>query len=222
LGKPLHRFEGTVASTLQKNPSPPELIRNLKAMGVWNSKLFFPPAHSADVFTQKEIDRLVFDPSRFDHAIGLFHPEESPFLFLGGKYADWVSGLGRIDLLKEMALKVRQRGFTPIFSATWASFILPKAKSLDVAAYAIPINRDWSLFDLTQACSLIKKFDRPIISLNPFADGKLMNNPEEAFSFLFTELKIHGAISEMGSEEEGIKVLEALETFPSVIPPRKT
>jgi hypothetical protein len=222
LGRPLHAFEAKIVSTLKKTIFPLDLIQKLKTMGVWNSRLFFPAVSSPEVFTQKEIDRLALDSSRFDKALSLFRPEESPFLFLGGKYGDWIMGLGRVDLLKDMAQKVREKGFIPIFSARWATFVLPKAKSIDVAAYAIPINRNWSLFDLTQACALVKKFDRPLISLNPFADGKLLTDSEEALDFLFRELKVHGAIADMGSEEEGRTVLKALEKFPSVIPPRKT
>ena len=222
LGRPLHTFEAKVVSTLKKSFFPPELIRELKTLGVWNSRLFFPAVSSPEVFTQKEIDRFALDPSRFDKALSLFRPGESPFLFFGGKYGDWIMGLGRVDLLKDMTRKVREKGFTPIFSARWATFVLPKAKSIDVAAYAIPINRSWSLFDLARACTLVKKFDRPLISLNPFADGKLLPDSEEALSFLFKELRISGAIAEMGSEEEGRNVLKAAEAFPSVIPPRRT
>ena len=222
LGRPLHRFEGKIVSTLKKNLFPPQLVQHLKAMGAWNSTLFFPSVSSSDVFTQKEMDRLAFDPSRFDKALSPFHPEESPFLFLGGKYGDWILGLGRIDLLQEMALRIRGRGFIPILSGYWATFILPKAKSIDAAAYSVPINKIWSLFDWSQSCALVKKFDRPLISANPFADGKLLKDPEDALSFLFKELKIHGAIAEIGSEEEGETVLKAMEKFPSLIPPRKT
>ena len=91
--------------------------------------------------------------------------------------------LGRIDLLQEMVSRVREKGFIPIFSGQWATFVLPKAKPLDVAAYAIPINKKWSLFDLQQACDLIKKFDKPVISLNPLADGKLLKESEGGLFF---------------------------------------
>jgi len=130
--------------------------------------------------------------------------------------------LGRIDLLKEMMLRVRERGFIPIFSGQWATYALPKAKPLDVAAFAIPINKKWSLFNLAQACNLIKKFDKPVISLNPLANGTLQRNSEEAFSFLFDELKITAAIPEITSEEEFRGILEVMEKFPSLIDPRKT
>jgi hypothetical protein len=121
-----------------------------------------------------------------------------------------------------MVSRAREKGFIPIFSGQWATFVLPKAKSLDVAAYAIPINKKWSLFDLQQASSLIKKFDKPVISLNPLADGKLLRESEGAFSFLFNELKIYAAIAKIASEEEAIKIIEVLKKFPSLIPPRKT
>lgn len=211
LGKPLHQFETKVVSTIKKNLSLPHSIRNLP-----------PVPFASEVLTQKEIDRIDFDPQRFEKALSPLHPAESPFLLVGGRYGDWLLALGRIDLLKQMMAKVREKGFTPVYSGQWATFCLPKAKSLDVAAYAVPINKKWSFFDLDQACVLIKKFDRPVISLNPLADGTLLKNSEEAFSFLFKELKITLAIVEIHSEQEVEILLSAAEKIPSIIPPRKT
>jgi hypothetical protein len=211
LGKPLRRSESKVVSTIKKNLLLPDSIRHLSPLPV-----------SSEVFTQKEIDRIAFDSHRFDQALSLFNPQESPFLMVGEKYGDWLLALGRIDLLKEMVAKVKEKGFIPIYSGQWATFALPKAKSLDVVAFAIPINRKWSFFDLDRACELVKKFDKPVISLNPLADGKLWREPEEAFSFLFNELKIYLAIVEITSEEEVHTVLKAMDRIPSLIPPRKT
>jgi len=211
LGKPLHQFETKVVSTIKKNLGLPHSIRNLP-----------PVPFASEVLTQKEIDRIDFDPQRFETALSLLHPEESPFLLVGGRYGDWLLALGRIDLLKQMMAKVREKGFTPVYSGQWATFCLPKAKSLDVVAYAVPINKKWSFFDLDQACVLIKKFDRPVISLNPLADGTLLKNSEEAFSFLFKELKITLAIVEIYSEQEVEILLSAAEKIPSITPPRKT
>jgi len=211
LGKPLHQFETKVVSTIKKNLSLPHSIRNLPTVPV-----------ASEVLTQKEIDRIDFDPQRFEKALSLFHARESPFLLVGGRYGDWLLALGRIDLLKQMMAKVREKGFTPVYSGQWATFCLPKAKSLDVVAYAVPINKKWSFFDLDQASILIKKFDRPVISLNPLADGTLLNNAEEAFSFLFKELKITLAIVEIHSEQEVEILLRVAEKVPSIIPLRKT
>jgi hypothetical protein len=211
LGKPLHRFESKVTSTIRRGLLPSNLTRNV-----------LPPSSSSEVLTQKEIDRITFDSLRFEEALSLFDPEESPFLFIGERYGDWLLALGRIDLLHEMVSKVRGRGFTPIFSGQWATFVLPKAKPLDVAAYAVPINKKWSLFDLQRASDLIKKFEKPVISLNPLADGTLLNESEGAFSFLFDELKIVAAVPRIASPGEAKTIVEALMKFPSLIPPRKT
>jgi hypothetical protein len=211
LGRPLHQIETKVVSTIKKNLNLPHSIRDLPAA-----------PFSSGVLTQKEIDRIDFDPQRFAKALSLFHPEESPFLFVGGRYGDWLLALGRIDLLKKMMAKAREKGFTPVYSGQWATFCLPKAKPLDVVAYAVPINKKWSFFDLDQACALIKKFDRPVISLNPLADGTLLKNSEEAFSFLFKELKITLAIAEIHSEQEAEILLRSAEKIPSITPPRKT
>jgi len=210
LGRPLHQFESKVISTIKKNIVPSHSIR-----------YFFPNPTSSEVFTQKEIDRISFDAPRFEKALSPFDPQEFPFLVIGGKYSDWLLALGRIDLIKEMVERVRGKRLIPIFSGQWATFVLPKAKSLDVAAYAVPINKRWSHFDLAHACDLIKKFEKPVISLNPLADGELLDEPEEAFLFLFEGLKIHSAIAEVASEQEVIRIFESLKKLPSLIPHRK-
>ena len=211
LGKPLHQFESKVISTIRKDFLTSQMTRDI-----------LPPSSSSDVFTQREIDRITFDSARFDKAFSLFDPRESPFLLIGEKYGERLLALGRIDLLHEMVSRVRQKGFIPIFSGQWTTFILPKAKPLDVAAYAIPINKKWGLFDLQQASALIKKFDKPVISLNPLADGRLSEESKEALSFLFDELKVCAVIAKIPSEEEAKRIIEALQKFPSLIPYRKT
>jgi hypothetical protein len=222
MGSPLHRIEAKVISTVKKNLFPPETIQRLKREGLWNAHDFFTGPFSPEVFTQKEIDRIAFDAVRFDRALSLFQAMETPFLKVGGRYGDWLLGLGRTDLIEKMASRVREAGFIPIFSGRWATFVLPKVKAIDFAAYAIPINKNRGLLDHGQACALIRKFDKPLISLDPLAERKLLGNPEEAFSFLFKELRIHGAVVEVNSEEEGKKILDALTAVPSLMPPRKT
>ncbi len=210
LGKPLHRFESKLISTIRKD-LPPHLLRNI---------LPFPS--SSEVFTQKEIDRITLDHLRFDKAISLFDPKVSPFLLFGEKYGDWLLALGRLDLLHEMAARIREKGFIPIFSGQWTTFTLPKAKPLNVAAFALPINKRSKFFDVPRTSDLIKKFNKPVISLNPLADGILSKESEEAFSFLFDELKVYAAVVKIGSEEESGRIVEALKNIPSLIPPRKT
>jgi hypothetical protein len=210
-GKPLHQFESKVISTVIVNAIPPELAKKL-----------FPAHFPGEVLTQREVDRMAFDSSRFEKALSPFHPEDSPFLIVGGKYSDWLLALGRVDLLREMVSIVRQKGFIPIFSGQWATFVLPKARPLDVAACAIPVNHKESLFDFTQACSMIKRFEKPILSLNPLAEGRLLNESAEAFSFLFNELKVYAAMIEVTSDEEIVKAIQGVEKIPSLIPFRKT
>jgi hypothetical protein len=222
MGSPLHRFESKVISTVKKNLFPPESIRRLKREGLWNARDFFPDPFSPEVFTQKEIDRVTFDPVRIDRALSVLQVKETPFLKVGGKYGDWLLGLGRTDLIEKMASRVREAGFIPIYSGRWATFVLPKVKAIDFAAYAVPINKSQGLMDHVQACALIKKFDKPLISTDPVAGGKFLSHPEEAFAFLFKELRIHGAMVEVSSEEECKKILDALSAVPSLIPPRKT
>ncbi len=209
LGKPLHLFEPRMISTIKKI-LPSYLLRTIH----------LPPS-SSEVFTQKEIDRISADPIRFGEAVSVFNPKDSPFLFFGEKYGDWLLALGRIDLLHEMVSKIKEKGFIPIFSGQWTTFTLPKAKPLHTAAFAVPINKKSKFFDLPRASDFIKKFDKPIIGLNPVADGYLLKESKEAFSFLFEELKIYAAMIRIASIEEGKAIIEVLKDLPSLIPPRK-
>jgi len=210
LGKPLHRFEPKMISTVRK-VLPSYLLRDN-----------LPVSSSSEVFTQKEIDRISPDLLRFDKAVSLFDPKDSPFLLVGEKYGDWLLALGRIDLLQQMVSRVREKGFIPIFSGQWTTFTLPRAKPLNVAAFAIPINKKSNFSGLPRASDLIKKFDKPIIGLNPLADGVLLKKSEEAFFFLFDELKVHAAIVRIASEEEARTIVQVLKGFSSLIPPRRT
>lgn len=210
-GRPLRQFEPEIVSTIVRNIVPPESIKKL-----------FPARSFGEILTQKEIDRMSFDRSRFGQALGPFQTDGIPFLMIGGRYGDWLLGLGRGDLLKEMVLEARQKGFIPLLSCRWATFSLPKVKHLEVGAYAVTINKREGLFDFVQACKLIRQFDRPLISLDPLAGGKLSKELLGAFSFLFDELKVHSVIAEAGSEEEARALLKGLEKVPSLTPFRKT
>lgn len=211
MGKPLHQFEPKIISTVVRNIIPPESVKQL-----------FPGRSFGEVLTQKEIDRMAFDRSRFTLVLSPFQTDGIPFLIIGGRYGDWLLGLGRVDLLKEMVLEARQQGFIPLLACQWPTFSLPKVKHLEVGAYAVSINKKEGLFDFAQACKLIKQFDRPLISLDPLSDGRLSGELEEAFSFLFEELKVHLAITDVNSEEEARALFTGLEKIPSLIPFRKT
>lgn len=210
-GKPLHQFETKIISTMIKNIVPQSLVKKI-----------YPTHQPKDIFTLKEIDRITFDNALFENSLSNLNPKETPFLLVGERYNDWLVGLGRIDLLREMISATRRKGFIPIFSAKWPSYVLPKVKSLDVAAYAIPINKRDGLFNHSKSCDIIKKFEKPIISLNPLANGKLIKRLENAFSFLFSELKVYAAISEISSEKEVLSILGFFKKIPSLIPLRKT
>ncbi len=221
-GMPLHRFETRIVGTILKNLFSSDLVKKLKETGFWKSPYFFGGRTSSEVLTRKEIDRISFDSQRFDRTLSHLQPETCPFVMIGERYGEWLLALGRIDLVKRMVSKLREKAFVPILSGRWPTFFLPKSKTLDAAAYAVPINKKWSFFDLDHACDLIKRFDRPVVSLHPLDDPELRMNPAEAFSFLFKELKIYLAVAEVSSEAELEKTLEAAEEVPSLMPRRKT
>lgn len=211
LGKPIDQFEFKIISTLIKNFIPPQWIKKV-----------FPHFQLGEILTQREIDRMAFDSSRFHQSLSFFHPKETPFLLLGGKYNDWLLTLGRIDLFQESISKIREKGFIPIFSTKWPTFVLPKAKPLEVAAYAIPIHPKKSLFDFNQTCEMVKKFDKPIIGFIPFGGSKDVKKSKWTFSFLFNDLKLYLTIVEVSSEMEIRRVLKGISEIPYPIPFQRT
>ncbi len=211
LGKPIHYHESKVISTMIKVLPPHESIKSA-----------LPRPTSYEVLTQKEIDKITLDSDRLEKELSNFNVDVTKFILLNGKYGEWLLTLGRGDLIIEAVEKLREKGFIPIFSGRFTTFFLPKAKSIDVAAYAVPINKKQGLFSLEKACELIKKFEKPIISLNPFADGKLSKKPKEALNFIFDELRVVAAIVEVSTIEEIKRIMENIRGVPSIIPPRKT
>ncbi len=211
LGKPIDQFELKIISTLIKNFIPRDWIKKA-----------FPKAVFGEVLTQKEINRMTFDSSRFNEALSFFHPGETPFLLLRGKYNDWLLTLGRIDLFQESVSMIRERGFIPLLSLKWPTFLLPKAKPLEVAAYVIPIHPKKSLFDFYQTCDMVKKFDKPIIGFTPFMGSRGLKRSKVTFSFLFNDLKIHLTVVEVSSEIEIKRVLKGVSEIPHPIHSQRT
>ncbi len=220
-GIPLHRFEERINATLLKSLFPADLARSLRTQGLWKPPYVPAASPSSEVLTKKEVDRIRYDASRFDAALSAYLPSLSPLLMIGERYGDFLLGLGRIDLLHDMVRRAGERGFIPILSGQWATFLLPKAKSLNVAGYAVPINRTLGLFELSKASDVIRKFDRPVISLEPFAGRGLSADVDDALAFLFADLKIHGAVAEVSAEDDLRAILRALRKFGSVRPPRR-
>lgn len=211
LGKPLRYFEPKLISTIIKILPPHDSVRNT-----------LPTFSTYEILTQKEIDKIWLETDELEKGLSNFNINDTKLIILNGKYGEWLLTLGRSDLLIEAVRKIREKGFIPIFSGQWTTYFLPKAKSINAAAYAVPINKKNSLFSFEKACELIKKFEKPVIALNPLADGKLLKNPKDAFLFLFNELKIIASIAEVSTIGELKKILESTRGVYSIIPPRKT
>ncbi|MCX8116907.1 MAG: hypothetical protein N3G78_03105 [Desulfobacterota bacterium] len=210
-GKPLTHFASRMVATIAKSLAPPSLVRK------------FPlEKNGAEVLTPKEVDRMRFDPSLFDQALHPFLRQEIPFLLIGGPYGDWLLGLGRIDLLRSMVSAIREKGKTPIYQGEWAPFALPKAKPLDVAAFAIPIHKDEGRLPFEETCKLIKKFERPVLGLRPFSSPPIGRRAEGPFSLLLKELKVYSLMVEVASERDLDLLFRWAEKVPSLIPFRRT
>lgn len=211
MGRPIHHFEPKIISTIRKDFPLSPLIRNI-----------LPSSPSVDVFTQREIDRITLDTLRFEKALSSFHSTESPFLIIGENYGEWLLALGRTDLLQEMVTKIRQKGFLPIFSCQWIDYILPRAKPLDVTAFVIPIHNIGKPSHLGQVSALLRKLNKPVISLVPLTHQRFLKALKATLSFLFDELKVYVIMIKVASEEEVRRVVEAIKGFPSLLTYRKT
>lgn len=210
LGRPLHYFESKIISTIIMI-LPSELVKNTISTQSFS-----------EVLTQKEIDRIAFDSERLESELSNFNITETKIIILNGRYGEWLLTLGRIDLIIKTVERVKKKGFISIFSGQWTPYFLPKARSIEVAAYAVPINKKRGAFNFEKESELIKKFEKPVIALNPFANGRLLKKSREIFSFIFDELKILATIIEISSTEELKKVLDNISGIHSIIPPRKT
>jgi len=171
--------------------------------------------------TQKEIDRIAFDAARFDRALSLFQAKETPFLKVGGKYGDWLLGLGRTDLIEKMASRVREAVSFPSSPADGQLLFSPKVKMIDFAAYAVPINKTGITGSRPGLCAhqeIRQTSDQP----RPVSGREAPGEFRRGLLVSLQRIRIHGAVAEVTSEEEGRKILDALAAVPSLIHPKRT
>jgi hypothetical protein len=183
-------------------------LEHSNATGSGFAKTFFGTKSSARKLTRSEIDKIKMKPDFFKERLELYQKLNLRLVQIGGETADWLTALGRVDLLRDLTQLVRRNGFVPIMICHWISLVLPVAdEELDVAGYIVPLNKSWGLLTLSEALETIKNVEKPVIAMKTLAQGALAHDLQGAFTYLIEKLKVAGLLVGVSS------VFEAKRTF---------
>ena len=111
------------------------------------------------------------------------------FCLVGTVFADWLPLLGRIDILEQMIVRVRESGLVPLSVHHFTSLVLPKLDELDVAGHWTYINSNWQLLSEEAALEAIHRSDKPITSFSALVSGS-EKEIEASLDYLFNHVKV--------------------------------
>lgn len=204
-GVPLEEFSEELKATI--NPKLPS--RFLKSLGRFDLpgagfiKSFFVQKRPARPLQSSQIDGIELNRRHFENQLALYEELNVKLVQFGGGLADWLVGVGRTDLLQELAHMITSRGCIPILICHWTSMVLPVCEEeLDVEGYIVPLNKQWGLLTLPEALKAIKDVEKPVIAMKPLALGALAYDIRSAFTFLFEKAKVAAIMVGVSSKVE--------------------
>jgi hypothetical protein len=207
---PLADYSDRIKVNMRSN-LPPRYFSLLEHSNVSGSSFvrsFFEPKTSTERLTESEIGRIRMKPGFFEERLELYRRLNVKLVQFGGGTADWLTALGREDLLKDLSQLIRRKGFVPILICHWTSLVLPVAeKELDAAGYVVPLNKLWGLLTLSEALDTIKSVEKPVIAMKTLAQGALAHDLQDAFTYLLKKAEVAGLLVGVSS------VAEAKQTF---------
>ena len=171
--------------------------------------LVFGYDHNAEPLSDEEIATIYLDHGRLRNRLAIFG--DCQYIFIGGSDADWLVSLGRVDILGEIARVVREAGFIPIILCQYATTVLPavEAARIDVAGYAVPLNREWSWFSRDECVEIVKNIHKPVIAFMPLASGNLRKDVRGALDWLYSEIGVESILYGTATPEHAIETTRA-------------
>lgn len=205
-GIPLENYSEEIKASICSR-LPQGFLENLegsKTAKVGFIRSFFVPARKATPLSQSQIEKISLEPGFFERRLELYKKLNLKLVQFGGIAADWLVGLGRIDLLEKLLRMIRRNGFAPLLICHLASVVLPTCeKELDgISGYIIPLNKLWSLLTLLETLEVAGKTEKPIIAMKTLAQGVLGNEIENAYTFLFKKARVSAVLVGISSKTE--------------------
>ena len=211
-GVPLEKYSEEIKANIRsKLPQGymERLIQSKKPIGLYKS--LFELKRSTQPLTKSQIDSIKIELEFFKRRLELYRKLDVKLVQFGGGTADWLIGIGRIDILQNLSQLIRSRGFTPLLICHLTSMVLPICeKELEVAGYIIPLNKLWGLLTLSEALRTITNIEKPIIAMKTLARGALADNIQGAFSFLFKEAGVTAVMVGVSSQNEAKQTFSAI------------
>jgi len=160
-------------------------------------------------YTEKEIDKIEIDHEKFKALLKEFEGLNVALVSISyDSVLDLLSMMESINLTKEIFKEAKnlaeELGFSLIATSHFGGITIPAIDrlSLDFLGYLTPVNKLGAAMYPTSEIVLeaIKNINKPVFAMKPLAGGRV--RPEEAFEYLFHEIKISVAVVGVGSVKE--------------------
>lgn len=193
-GRYIQLSRDRILRTLVDRLFPRDIARLVEEQLSGEDVLVFGYDRQAAPLSDEDIDSIALDEDAFRKRLSVFG--DCQYVCLGGSDADWLIPLGRIDVVADLARVVRQEGFIPILLCQYATLVVPAAEAagLDVAGYAVPLNRAWSWFGRDECVEIVKSLDKPVIAFMPLASGGLRTDVRSALDWLYAEVGVQSIL----------------------------
>lgn len=212
-GVPLEKYSEEIKTNIHSKLPHGYMERRIqsKTPGIGFTKSLLEPKHSTRPLTKSQIDSIKIEHEFFKRRLELYRKLDVKLVQFGGGTADWLIGIGRIDILQNLSQLIRSRGFTPLLICHLTSMVLPICeKELEVAGYIIPLNKLWGLLTLSEALRTITNIEKPIIAMKTLARGALADDIQGAFSFLFKKAGVTAVMVGVSSQNEAKQTFSAI------------
>ncbi len=193
-GRYLMHHRDRILRTLVEQIWTPKIARQVDETLSKDAVLVFGYDRQADLMTDREIASIHLDIDAYLKRLSIF--KDCRYILMGGSDADYLVSLGRVDLVKELALATRQAGFTPYLLCQYPSIVLPMVEEagLEVEGYAVPLNKEWSWIDRDSCLAAVKATRKPVIAFMPLASGDLRKDVRGALDWLYVDAGVESIL----------------------------
>jgi hypothetical protein len=193
-GRYLQLSRDRILRTLVDRLFPRDIAHLVEEKLSYEDVLVFGYDRRAAPLSDEEIASITLDEDTFRKRLSIFG--DCQYICFGGSDADWLIPLGRMDVVAGLARVVRQEGFIPILLCQYATLVVPAAEEagLDVAGFAVPLNRAWSWFSRDECVEIVKSLDKPVIAFMPLASGGLRQDVGSALDCLYAEVGVEAIL----------------------------
>jgi len=155
----------------------------LMAPEVYRFEKFIINKNNINPLTESEIQQIYIDEDIWLNRMKMLQGMID-FCLVGSDYADWMCGLGRLDLLRWQIDSVRKHGMIPVSVSSWADMTIPILEKEDFPAHWIYADRAQMSLNHELAINAVRNASKPVTAFKILGQTGSSNDIESNISWL--------------------------------------